>query len=168
MASRIEHSARYSHPVDAIHAAFTSEQYWKDRVEEIGGPNAQLTDVGVADGNTVVHLAQSIPEADLPSMVTAVRPGDLIINRTETWHRIADGRFDGTFSAAVEGVPAKITGAVTVVPDGDGVSAVALGGTVEVKIPLFGGKIESAIAEQLGQLLEREDDFTRQWLDRNA
>ncbi|KAA0022326.1 DUF2505 domain-containing protein [Antrihabitans cavernicola] len=164
MASRIEHSARYSKSVDAVHAAFTSEQYWKDRMAEIGGPGGQLLGIETANGTTTVNLQQSIAADKLPGVVTAVRPGDLVIKRSESWGPVTNGTTNGTFTAAVDGAPAKIGGTVTVTNDGTG-SVAKVDGEVEVKIPLFGGKIESVIAEQLGRLLDSEDAFTEQWLD---
>ena len=166
MASRIEHSARYSKNVDAVHAAFTSEQYWKDRIAEIGGPGAALAGTESANGTTRINLTQAIPAENLPSIVTSVRPGDLVITRTESWGPVTDGAIDGTFAAEVQGTPAKIDGKVTVRNDGAG-SAAAVEGEVEVKIPLFGGKIEGAIVEQLEKLLDSEDEFTQRWLDAN-
>lgn len=39
-----------------------------------------------------------------------------------------------------------------------------ISGEVIVRIPLFGGKLEAVIAEQVTKLLEREAEFTAKWL----
>jgi hypothetical protein len=102
---------------------------------------------------------QVVAASKLPPAVTAVRPGDLEIKRTETWS--ADG---GTFSASVDGAPAKIGGTVSLAPEGEG-TRLQVDGQVLVDIPFFGGKIEGVIAEHLHELLEREDGFTSGWLE---
>lgn len=159
MATPLAYTARYSHPAAAVRAAFANDQYWKDRVAEVGGPNARLESVRV-DGNQIrVQLVQAIAAELLPAAVTAVRPGDLIIPRVETW----DGD-SATFQATVDGAPAEVRGTITLTDEGAG-SAAAANGTIEVKIPLFGGKIESAIAEHLTEVLKNEEEFTNTWLD---
>ncbi len=37
-------------------------------------------------------------------------------------------------------------------------------GKADVRIPLIGGKIESAIADEVLRLIEKEQGFTQQWL----
>ncbi|RJO76576.1 DUF2505 domain-containing protein [Nocardia panacis] len=158
MATRLAFTARYAHSIDAVHAAFADEQYWKDRIAEVGGPNARL-DSFVAEGGRVrVELVQAIAAELLPPAITAVRPGDLIIPRVETW--TGDS---GVFEARVDGAPAEVRGTLSLSADGAGTLATAEG-TIEVKVPLFGGKIESAIQERLVELLGNEEEFTNGWL----
>ena len=71
----IEHSSTVPASADKVHAALTSEQYWKDRIEQIGGPGASLKSVTVGDGTIDVVMTQSVPEEELPSAVTAFKKG---------------------------------------------------------------------------------------------
>ncbi|MGX1771164.1 DUF2505 domain-containing protein [Nocardia brasiliensis] len=158
MATPLAYTARYSHPAAAVRAAFANDQYWKDRVAEVGGPNARLDSVTVDGDQIRIHLVQAIAAELLPAAITAVRPGDLIIPRVETW--TGD---NATFQATVEGAPAEVRGTITLTDDGAG-STTAANGTIEVKIPLFGGKIENAIAEHLTEVLKNEEEFTNTWL----
>ncbi|MFI6211691.1 DUF2505 domain-containing protein [Nocardia brasiliensis] len=158
MATPLAYTARYSHPAAAVRAAFANDQYWKDRVAEVGGPNARLDSVTVDGDQIRIHLVQAIAAELLPAAIIAVRPGDLIIPRVETW--TGD---NATFQATVEGAPAEVRGTITLVDEGAG-STAAANGTIEVKIPLFGGKIENAIAEHLTEVLKNEEEFTNTWL----
>jgi hypothetical protein len=158
MATPLAYTARYSHPVAAVRAAFADEQYWKDRVAEVGGPGARLESVTVDGAEVRVELVQAIAAELLPSAITAVRPGDLIIPRTEHWTGES-----ANFTASVDGAPAEVRGTITLTADGAGAVGQATG-TIEVKIPLFGGKIEAAIAERLTELLASEEEFTNTWL----
>ncbi|MBF6211348.1 DUF2505 domain-containing protein [Nocardia puris] len=161
MATPLAFTARYPHPVAAVRAAISTEQYWKDRIAEVGGPNARLESVTVDGDKARIDMVQAIAAELLPPAITAVRPGDLIIPRVETW----SGN-DATFDVRVEGAPATISGTVTLT--GDATSAVAtVTGTIEVKVPLFGSKIESAISERLTELLQSEEEFTNTWLAQN-
>jgi hypothetical protein len=157
MSTPIGHTVRYSHSLSSVHAAFTAESYWTDRLEEVGGPGARL--IGVTGVDPVqVQMVQAIAEAELPEAITKVRKGDLVIHRTETWQAT-----HGDFLAVVEGAPVKISGTMKLAADGDG-TVVRIEGEVEVDVPLFGRKIETGIAERLTQLFEVEDDYTDAWL----
>ncbi|WP_406266918.1 DUF2505 domain-containing protein [Nocardia sp. NBC_00881] len=158
MATPLAYTARYSHSLAAVRAAFANDQYWKDRVAEVGGPNARLESVTVSGDQVRAELVQAIAAELLPAAITAVRPGDLIIPRIEHW--TGDS---ATFEARVEGAPAEVRGTITLAADGSGATATT-NGTIEVKIPLFGGKIETAIAEHLTELLKNEEEFTNNWL----
>lgn len=161
MATPLAFTARYDHSVEVVLAALADEQYWKARIAEVGGPNARI-DSFSDDGTRIrVQMVQAIAADQLPPAVTAVRPGDLIIPRTETYTGTV-----GTVEAHVEGAPAIVRGEVTLTAEGENASVVTLQGSVEVKIPLFGGKIEAAVAERLSELLAGEAEFTETWLKR--
>ncbi len=162
----IAHSASVPASVDKVHAALVSEQYWKDRIDGIGGPGAQLVSVTAVNGTISVVMTQSIPEDELPAAVTAFKKGPLVIERTESWGPLGGNRAEGKFGATVEGAPASISG--TTLLEGDSTSSTtSLSGTTEVKIPIFGSKIESMISEQVLALIDNEHDFTGEWIDKN-
>ncbi|MEV0356653.1 DUF2505 domain-containing protein [Nocardia sp. NPDC050697] len=158
MATPLAYTARYSHPAAAVRAAIADEQYWKDRVAEVGGPNARLDRVTIEGDRVHAELVQAIAAELLPAAITAVRPGDLIIPRIEEWTGDT-----GTFTAKVEGAPAEVRGSIALAAEGSG-SVATITGTIEVKVPLFGGKIEAAIAERLTELLGNEAEFTDTWI----
>lgn len=158
MATPLAYTARYTKPVEAVRAAFSDEQYWKARIEEVGGPGARLDSFGITGDQVRVQMVQSIPADQLPPAITAVRPGDLVIPRTESYTGTT-----GTIEAHVDGAPAKVSALVTLTDEGTG-SVATISGSIEVKIPLFGGKIEAAISEHLLELLANEAGFTEQWL----
>ncbi|QIS16108.1 DUF2505 domain-containing protein [Nocardia arthritidis] len=161
MATWLAFTARYAHSLDAVRAALANEQYWKDRIAEVGGPNARLDSVTVQGDHVRVEMVQAIAAELLPAAITAVRPGDLIIPRTEEWQGDS-----GTFTARVEGAPAEVAGTIKLEADGAGAVA-TVKGSIEVKIPLFGGKIEAAIQERLVELLGNEEEFTNTWLSQH-
>ncbi|WP_306363139.1 DUF2505 domain-containing protein [Nocardia sp. CC227C] len=158
MATPLAFTGRSAHSAASVRAAFANEQYWKDRVEQVGGDNARIESI-VIDGERVhVELIQTIPAADLPAQITAIKPDGLVIPRTEIWNGSS-----GTFTARVDGAPAEVNGTLTLSADGTG-STYVVDGNIEVKIPLFGRKIEAAIQENLSDLLVREAEFTDNWL----
>jgi hypothetical protein len=55
---------------------------------------------------------------------------------------------------------------VTLTDQGDG-SVFAVHADVTVNVPIFGGKIEEIVAEQVRRLMEAETAFTITWLNRH-
>ncbi|MFC9361340.1 DUF2505 domain-containing protein [Rhodococcus sp. NPDC057014] len=163
MSRRIEHSSSYAFPVAQVHAGLITEQYWRDRLDKVGGPGATLEQVTTGPGTISVAMSQSIPAEHLPSIVSKVRPGDLVIKRTETWGTLDGDHAEGTFTAEVVGAPATISGTQTLKEDGSRAN-VQVEGKAEVRIPLIGGKIENAIADEVLRLIAKEQEFTEQWL----
>ncbi len=163
MSRRIEHSSKYTVPAEKVHEAVTSEQYWRDRIVAVGGPGATIEELTVRDETVAVTMSQIIAAEHLPSMVSKVVNGDIVIKRSETMAPFKDGKATGTFSAHVDGVPARVEG--TQVLTGDENSAtLEIDGEVEVKIPFLGGKIESAIVDEVVRLIQAEQDFTQEWI----
>ena len=166
MSRRIPHSVDYQHPVTRVHAALTSERYWRDRLAQAGGDHAHVDRIDVGAGTIAVEMTQAIPAEHLPSIVTKIRPGDLTITRTEDWGALDGERASGTFTAHVAGMPGELSGALTLTATATG-ATVTLDGQVQVSIPLIGSKIESVIAEQVIELFGHEDEFTARWLSAN-
>ena len=158
MARRIEHHTTSPHSAEKVYGAMVDETYLRDRLASIGGPGAALVTFSSTDERTSYQLKQGVPAEHVPSAVKAVLGGDLVIQRTETWAAGA-----GTVEVAVGGVPGRLDGSFTVLDNGSG-SKLTLSGEVKVSIPFVGGKIEKLIAEQVAVLLDKESEFTSQWL----
>ncbi|WP_019932535.1 DUF2505 domain-containing protein [Nocardia sp. BMG111209] len=163
MATPLAFTATYSHSADAVRAAIASEQYWKDRLAEVGGPGARLESFEPAGEVLTIRMVQTIAASELPSSITSVRPGDMIIPRTEVY---TAGSNTGTFEAHVDGAPAEVNGTVTLTENGSGTVA-TVEGSVHVAVPLFGKKIEAVVAEKLLELLASEAAFTDTWVSQH-
>lgn len=161
---RIEHSSTYTFPAAQVHAALTSEQYWRDRIAEVGGDGATLDEITVGDGTIAVIMTQAVPADTLPGVVTKIRPGDLIIKRSETWAGLNDDQATGTFAAEVAGAPAKI-GGTQKLSGQESDAIVEVSAEVAVRIPLVGGKVESVVADEILRLIDAEQEFTQSWLE---
>lgn len=158
MARRIEHHTTSPHSAEKVFGAMVDETYLRDRLAAIGGTNAELVSFLSVEEKTSYELKQGVPAEHLPSMAKSLLGGDLVIKRVEVW---AAGV--GTVEVTLAGVPGRLDGAFTITANGSG-SKVTLTGETKVSIPLMGGKLEKVIAEQVVVLLEKESEFTSQWL----
>lgn len=163
MPRRIEHSATYDCSPATVHAALTDPAYWDARVAAVGGPGATLDALTAVGGGVEVTLTQVVAAANLPSIVSKIKAGDLAIVRTESWGPLAGTSATCEVTALVSGTPATVRG-TSVLTGADTTTTVRTTGAVTVAVPLVGGKLEQAVADNVLRLLVAEQRFTEQWL----
>jgi Protein of unknown function (DUF2505) len=162
-------SVDYEGSVEQVHQAFSDEQYWLARLADSGVDAATLDSLQVgADGSVTVSTTQVIRGDRLPAVVGQFHKGDLRLERRESWGPVTGGQAHATVDGAITAAPVKLTGGATLAPTSsaaaDGGARLAFHVTVEVRIPLVGGKIESLIGSQLVDLVIAEQRFTTAWL----
>lgn len=157
-------SADYRGSVEQVLAAFADERYWLARLADSGADEATLDSLTVgADGSIAVSTTQVLRAEILPALVTQLHRGDLQIKRQENWSSVSDGRSTASIAGQIPGAPATVSGAAVLHPVGAGARA-DLKVSVEVRVPLVGGKVEGFIGGQLVELLNTERRFTTTWI----
>lgn len=162
----IRFQSQYSLSSEETFAALVSREYLEAKLESIGGNNAALLELASDENNAKYTLRQGVSRQYLPSAVQNFLRGDLIIERSETWRRVDCGQYEGSVAARVKDAPGHISGALRLAGLDDTSCQFSIDGQAKVDIPLIGGKIETAIAEQVVKLMEREGRFTQEWLTR--
>ncbi len=153
---------QYDAPPATVFELFKDADFVAGRLADSGAPDATVVSLEPSPDGVRIVTRQSIPASVLPSMVASMMQGDPVTERTEDWR--ADGAgYLADFSLVVKGAPAAIKGTMTLSPAGSG-STLVINGQATVPIPMFGGKIESVIAEQIGTLLGHEEAYTRSQL----
>ena len=159
-------AAEYEGSVEQVHRAFGDRTYWLERLADSGADTATLDSMSVNDGGIDVVTTQVLRRDRLPGVVTQFHPGDLAIVREEAWTPVAEGTATATVTGAILGAPVSLTGTAVLEPRNGG-SRLTFTATVEVRIPLVGGKVENFIGGQLVELLIAEQRFTTAWIDDN-
>lgn len=158
MPTPLNFTHRFDATPERVFALFTDRGFLDGRLTDTGGLDPQVVSLDSADGTTKVVTRQSIPSSVLPAMVASMINGDPVTERTESWTADGDG-YAADFSVVIKGAPATLKGTMKLVP-ADGGTDWVVAGNATVPIPLFGGKIESIIAEQVGSLLTSEGAYT--------
>jgi hypothetical protein len=152
--------------VDQVHAALSAEDYWLARLATLNGTTA-LESLIVDDDRTVrVATTQDLGSDLLPGIVAKFYRRELKVRHTETWTPSGD-QLRGEITVAVSGAPGSGSAAASVAPTENG-SRLTLNGTVEFKVPLVGGTVESFIAREFAQGIPDIQDFTAKWLTEHA
>lgn len=152
--------------VEQVHTALSGEDYWLARLATLNG-STTLESLIVDDDQTVrVATTQDLGRDLLPGIVAKFYRRDLKVRHTETWRPI-DGQLRGEISVAVSGAPGSGSGVASVAPTQNG-SRLTLTGTVEFKVPLVGGTIESFIAREFARGIPDIQNFTATWVTEHA
>lgn len=164
MSRQIDYRSSSPHGADDVAAVMLDEEYLRARLVQLGGPGAELLAHEVHDGSGQYTIRHGVDEAALPSIVSSLVSGNLVIQRTESLRREAPGRYRGDVDVQIPGTPASAVGTLELRDTGSG-SELLVRADVTVKVPFLGGKIEAVIADQVQQLLAAETAFTLEWLD---
>lgn len=163
MSRSFESSVEFPDSVDQVFSTFCEEEYWQARVVATGNPNAKLDSLIVdADDSVTANVSISFLGDGLPKAITKLTGGDLKFSQTQRWGR--DGnRVRGEINVAVSRLPASGVGKALLVPVSNG-SRLDVTTTVEVKIPLVGGKFERYVGGLLDDDLKSFQRFTTEWI----
>ncbi|MFY9768524.1 MAG: DUF2505 domain-containing protein [Mycobacterium sp.] len=167
-------STDYGATVEEVLRAFSEEQYWLARLADSGADDTTLDSMQVGgpsgdDGSIDVITTQILRSDRLPGVVTQFHRGDLRIRREERWAPVTNGSSTAAVSGSILDAPASLTGSAVLEPVAEsGGARLKLRATVEVRIPLVGGKLENFIGSQLVELLIAEQRFTTVWIGDTA
>src|ERR1700735_3132330 len=144
-------STDYVVTVDEVFRAFSNEQYWLAWLADSGADDTTLDSMQLGgpsgDDGTIDVVTTQVLRADrLPGVVTQFHRGDLRIRREERWEPVTNGAATATVTGSILDSPASLTGSAVLEPVADsGRARLKLRASVEVRIPLVGGKVERFI-----------------------
>lgn len=165
-------SADYEASVEQVYRAFHQEGYWRARLADIPVDEARLESMRRGgesgdDGTVAVVTLQVVRSHNLAAVVKQLHRGDVRVRREETWGPINDGVASASIAGTIEGTPVHVSGTGELSPTPGG-ARIAYRVTVQVRIPLIGGKVERLIGGQLAELVAMEQRLTAEWIANNA
>ena len=167
-------STDYGVTVEEVLRAFSDEEYWLARLADSGADGTTLDSIQIGgpfgdDGSIDVITTQVLRSDRLPGVITQFHRGDLRIRREERWEAITNGSATANVTGSILDSTASLTGNAVLEPvTKSGGARLKLRATIEVRIPLVGGKLENFIGNQLVELLIAEQRFTTTWIGETA
>ena len=153
--------------VEQIHSAFSEEDYWLARLAAFGGIGRLDSLIIGTDGSAHVVTIHDLRHDWLPGLFAKLYPRDLEVVQNETWSLIGGGLLRGEVNTAARGAPGSGLGTVLLAP-AQNASRLKCTATVEFKVPLVGGKIESYMGRQMVEETPVMLRFTAKWITEHA
>jgi hypothetical protein len=136
----------------------TSERWVALKAERLKDGSVLVSRTERPDGGVDFAVSRELP-AGVPGFLERFLPKEGKAVQNESWGPVGpDGICRGSWSVDIPGAPAKLGGTATVEPSGDG-SVQIIKGTVQVSIPLIGGKAEQFIVDMTQKLMAREGEL---------
>lgn len=159
MPKRFEFSAEFEHPVERVHSLLTDEAYWRSRIPPESRGTVEVLESADDNGRSLVTvtMTETVDADSFPSLVRTVVRGELRMRRVDTWSPVGDGRASGRVEGTSTGIPVVIDGVYDLRPHRGG-AVLDVRGSVTVKVPIIGGRIEVLARQMVGQMMARDRD----------
>jgi uncharacterized protein YndB with AHSA1/START domain len=144
--------------VETVYRLMADPEFLARKYADEGATDIQVDSDTGAGGPTVVSRRKVT--IDLPGFAKKVMAPTNTVVQTDEWAPADDaGRRVCRYRVEVQGVPSRIDGTVTLVPDGGGTRQDIVA-DLKVSIPLLGGRLEKLAVESGRKTLEHEAAFT--------
>jgi hypothetical protein len=159
-------SHHFDAPLDRVWAMFRDPASHVAKFEAMGHRDIEVLEERSDDEG--FHLVvRRVVEMDLPSFARRVIQPASTVTTTDDWHRQADGSYRGEQSVDTQGAPVRISARTHLAADGDGAGTTyAIDVSVDVKVPLIGGKIANWAKGTVAEQLDEEFAAGDRWLAR--
>jgi hypothetical protein len=164
MPREFDYRSAWPYPADEVYATMTDPEYLRARLARIGGPGAALLEHHSDADGVRYRLRHGLDAQDMPAAIRTVMPGNITIERAESWKKKGPGRYDATATVTIHNTPASAAGDMRLHEANPG-SELLLRLDISVKVPLIGGRIEDVVVGRIGELFDLETQFTREWLE---
>lgn len=159
MSKRLVHEMTYDAPADRVLEMLADPAFREEVCDYQRVLRRTVTVETTASGmDVVIDQFQSVK--GLPSFATKLVGDEINIVQRESWTGAR-----GDIEVTIPGKPGEMKGTAVVVESG-GVTTETVDLTIEVGIPLVGGKIEGLISDLLLKALKAENKVGQQYLAR--
>jgi hypothetical protein len=158
MSTRFSHDLTYEAPQDAVDAMLT-DQAFRERVCDAQGAIRKSVSITEESDGLRVVVDQVQTAEGIPGFARKFVGDEINLVQTETWTDAENAEVE----VVIPGKPGEMTGTIHLSESG-GVTTERLEMTIQVNIPLVGGKIEKLIADLLRKALLAENAVGRDYL----
>lgn len=160
MSKRLRHDLTYDAPMAEV-AEMLADPTFREEVCEFQGVKRVMVSIDSDDNGMQVTIDQVQAAEGIPSFARKFVGDEINIVQQESW----ESPTDGDITVTIPGKPGEMAGTARLSESG-GVTTETVELTVNVNIPLVGGKIEGLIADLLLKALKAENKVGRDYLAR--
>jgi len=161
----VQVSAQITYPAapEAVFAMLTDEAFLTQVCVATGAVRHEVG-VVVTGGGARVTTRRDLPTDQVPDFVRRFVGETLTVVRVDTWAAAgADGSRRGEMAVEIAGAPVRLTGTLSLTPDG-AATVEDVDGDLKASVPLVGGKVEKAAEPAIRSGLRKEEQLGKAWL----
>jgi hypothetical protein len=161
---RVEDQIHYPATPEEVATMLADPGFVERKVAATGALSHDADVTGTAGSAFTVTTRRTMPTDTLPEVARTFVGDTIDIRQVEAWEAAApDGSRAGTVVVEIIGAPMRLTGTLSLAPDGDGTLEV-LAGDLKASVPLVGGKLERAAEPAFLAAVRKEHEVGRDWL----
>ena len=146
-------------------AAALLDEGFQNSLKDLGTlADRQVLSQTEGPGGKVRRETRCVLGVDLGAAARFLGSSDPAWVEDATWHP-EESRWDWVIKPEVAADILKASGRTTIEPDGDGCVR-RVTGSVQIRVPLYGGKVEGWIVQGLEESYDEEARRLEEWLDR--
>jgi hypothetical protein len=146
--------------VEAAFAVMSTERWPQAKDATLRDGSRLVRRDETPDGGVTLVVSRELP-AGIPGFLEKLLPKEGRVTQTDVWGPSEGGVRSGTWDVDMPGAPARMGGTMRLEPDGAAGCRYVVDGTIEVKVPLVGGKAEGFVVGMFDKLSAKEADALR-------
>ena len=161
---KIEAAVVFPAEADVVFHMMTDEEYVSRKATRMGALEHDASVQTLPEGGARIRLERTLP-AVVPDFVKPFVGETVDVEQTEEWAPPEpDGSRRGVLSAQISHAPVKLSGTISLEPNGAHGSIHRVNVDVRARVPLIGGRIEKAIGEVILMAARKEEEVGGEWL----
>ena len=161
---RVDSEITYEAGTDAVAEMLADPAFVERKCEAMGALEHSAEVSGDATGAFTATSSRTMPTDDFPDFARKMVGETVKIKQVDTWEAAdADGSREGTVSVEIAGAPLKVTGRMSLRPDGAG-TVQTVDAELKSSLPIIGGKLEKAAHPAIMAAIRKENQTGQKWL----
>jgi hypothetical protein len=146
--------------------AMLADKGFQEEVCQATGSVSTDVSIDQSAGGATIRTSRELPTEDFPDFLRKFVGDTVHVVRVDSWGAAAaDGSRDGTITVEIKGAPVRLSGTITLRPDG-AETVEDVQGDLKAAVPLVGGKIEKAVAPSIRGAVAKEQEVGARRLTR--
>lgn len=165
---RISETVHHQADVEQVFATICDFDFQTTKCERTGAVAHEVVieveDKDTADEALLVVTRRTLPTDGFPDFAARFVGSTIDVVESQRWGQPRpDGRREAVLSVEMTGTPVSLVGSVVLLPTADGGTDQRVDGELKANVPLFGGKVEKAVAPMLVKAVRAEAALAEQW-----
>ena len=162
MATKISLEHKFSKGIDKVWAMYGDRAFFEQKYKATGCTNIEVLDYKSSDkGFSITVRYDSKSDAPIPDFAKKFLPERITVTQTDSWDAASK---TGKIVTELKNVPMKLSAEMKLEAAGKG-AVNKMSWTLSSGIPLVGGKLESALAEDVKVKSARDEQASQKLLE---